>query len=171
MGSYELVKHATSLAKSKKYDEAIHVLNELYKTDEVSDADIIKVIPYYQKAGRYSELESYCEKTLIPLVSVISERTFHHKCKEIQHAFLSLSIYKMYNKLELCAKREKLDSDKSKFSSKAVSYYQLYETSLAKGEEIELEIEFLEAKDIWGPDFNKWPNTFKCRFSHHISNT
>ena len=171
MNSYNLVKHATSLAKCKKFDDAIDVLNELYKTDEMSDADIIKVIPYYQKSGRYLELESYCEKTLIPLVSRISERTFHHKCKEIQHAFISLSIYKIYNKLELCAKREKMDSDKSKFSSKAESYYQLYETNLVKGEEIELEKEFLEAKDILGNDFNECPDTFKRRFSHYITNT
>ncbi|MEZ9950911.1 hypothetical protein AB4395_00355 [Vibrio splendidus] len=148
MDTYELVKHATSLAKSKKYDEAIDFLNQLYETNDMSDSDIIKIIPYYQKSGRYGELESYCIETLIPLISSVNERTFLHKCKEIQHAFISLSIYKIYNKLELCAKREKIEADKSKFSSKAVLYYQLYEINLAKGEEIELKLEYLEAKNI-----------------------
>jgi hypothetical protein len=171
METYELVKHATSLAKSKKYDEAINLLNELYETSEMTDAEIIKVIPYYQKAGRYGELESYCIETLIPLIIGVNERTFSHKCKEIQHAFISLSVYKVYNKLELCAKREKTDADKSKFSSKAVSYYQLYETNLVKGEKIELELEYLEAKNIWGTDLSKWPDIFKRKFSHYISNT
>lgn len=170
MENYQLVKHATSLAKSKKYDDAIQLLSELYKSNEVSDAEIIKVIPYYQKAGRYNELEQYCEEILIPLISNINERNFSHKCKEIQYAFISLSIHKIYNKLKLCAKRENKEDDKSKFSSKAILYYQLYRDNLVKGEKIELELGYTEARSIWGGDHSKWPESLKRRFSQYIPN-
>lgn len=171
MDIYEQVKNATSLAKSKKYDEAILLLNKLYEDYEMSEADIIKIIPYYQKAGRYGELENYCERVLIPMVSRANERNFSHKCKEIQHAFISLSLYKIYNKLELCAKREKINFDKLKFSARAASYYRLYEDYLVAGEKVELESEFMKAKEILGVDFNEWPEIYKRTFSSLIPNT
>lgn len=171
METYELIKHATSLAKANKFDEAISFLNELFKTHDVSDAEVIKVIPYYQKAGRYFEVENHCKDVLIPLVKEIMMCTFSHKCTEIQDAFINLSIYKIYNKLALTAQREKKIIDESEFIIKSNFHYQLYETNLAIGEKIELELEFLNLQNIWGTDFNKWPEMFKRRFSGYISNT
>ena len=169
MDTYDLVKQASSLAKLKKYDEAIDLLNDLRITDQVSCSQ--KIIPYYQKAGRYSELEKYCIEVLIPMDSRHAQDTFSHKCKELQHAFISLSVYKIYIKLALCAKREKLKHDESRFSAKASSYYDLYETNLAEGEKVELSLEFIQAKDIWGIDYQEWPKSYKNRFSDYISKT
>lgn len=165
MKVYEQVKHATTLAKAKNYDEAIFLLNKLYETYDISNSDITKIIPYYQKAGRYDEIEIYCKKVLIPMVSRTNEHIFSHKCKEIQLAFISLSIYKIYNKLELCAKREKINSDRLKFSIKAASYYQLYETNLTEGNKVELQLEFLEMKALWGLNYDDWPEGFTHKFS------
>ena len=167
MDIHDLVKQASSLAKVKKYNEAINLLNELRITKQVSYSD--KIIPYYQKAGRYSELEKYCTEVLIPMDSRVAQDTFSHKCKELQHAFISLSVYKIYTKLALCAKREKLKLDESRFSAEASSYYDLYETNLVKGEKMELDLEFIEAKDIWGVDYQEWPESYKNRFSDYIS--
>lgn len=166
MDTYELVKKATSLAKLKKYDEAIHLLNELRVNHQILCSE--KIIPYYQKAGRYSELERYCIEVLIPMEKVFTQGVFSHKCKEIQDAFINLSVYKIYNKLALCAKREKLKTDESKFLKEASSYYHLYQTNLALGERIELDLEFREAKEIWGANYSEWPTSYKDRFSNYI---
>ena len=168
MDTYDLIKQATSLAKLKKYDEAIYLLNELRVNHKISCSD--KIIPYYQKAGRYSELEKHCTEVLIPMDSRITQDAFSHKCRELQHAFISLSVYKIYNKLALCAKREKLKPDESRFLEEASSYYHLYETNLAAGEKIELDLEFIEAKNIWGVDYAEWPESYKNIFSNYISN-
>ncbi|MEJ6122254.1 hypothetical protein MT390_10330 [Vibrio sp. 2-Bac 85] len=166
MDTYDLVKQATSLAKLKKYDEAIYLLNELRVNHKISYSE--KIIPYYQKAGRYNELEKYCIEFLIPMDSRAAQDDFSHKCKELQRAFISLSVYKIYNKLALCAKREKLKTDESKFLKEASSYYHLYETNLALGERIELDLEFREAKEIWGANYSEWPTSYKDRFSNYI---
>ncbi|WP_406610728.1 hypothetical protein [Agarivorans sp. JK6] len=168
MDTYELVKQASALAKLKKYDEAINLLNELRVEHQISCSE--KIIPYYQKAGRYNELEKYCIETLIPMDSRVAKNTFSHKCKELQHAFVNLSVYKIYMKLALCAKREKNGFDELRFLSEASLYYEQYETSLAVGEKVELDTEFIEAKKLWGVEYSEWPESYKDKFSDYISN-
>ncbi|WP_305814603.1 hypothetical protein [Photobacterium leiognathi] len=60
------IKTASALAKDKKVNEAIEVLDSFYSRGEASRDDLIKIIPYFQKAGRYSEVEAYCEKIIVP---------------------------------------------------------------------------------------------------------
>lgn len=139
------LKAATAKAKEGLFDEAITILIQLYKNGIQSDADVLKVLPYYQKAGRYRELESVCQTLLIPQLENLNQSNFSHKCKEIQKSFLSLKLYKLYSKLALCAERENLIKDEIKYSDLSRSYFSIYEKFLAEGTKIE---DLKEFKDI-----------------------
>ncbi|MEF1220959.1 hypothetical protein REH76_24905, partial [Photobacterium damselae] len=84
------IKTASALAKDKKFNEAIEVLDSFYSRGVASRDDLIKIIPYFQKAGRYSEVEAYCEKIIVPYLKKDNESVFSHKCVEIQGAFFNL---------------------------------------------------------------------------------
>lgn len=66
----ESTKTATALAKSGDYDGAISLLQSIIpkmaKTGGFSGGLYTKIIPYFQKAGRYKEGVEYAERTLIP---------------------------------------------------------------------------------------------------------
>jgi len=171
MDVYNLLKETTSLAKSKDFDGAISLLNEIYLSYDVLDSDVIKIIPYFQKAGRYSELEKYCLEVLIPLVIKINRKIFSDNCKQTQVAFICLSVSKIFNKLVLCAKREKNEDDQFKFYYKEKEYYKKYEEYLSAGDQLQTEFFDLVMNDTFGLEPEKWPETFKNKYSCFIESS
>lgn len=93
MDTYTSVKRASAFARNKEFSKAIEVLNEVYTQGEPDEAALIKIIPYFQKAGRYNELHEYCTKMLIPKISFCNRTYFAHKCQEIQQAFENLGLH------------------------------------------------------------------------------
>lgn len=164
----EMVKAASALAKGKKFNEAIETLIEFYQQGDFTDADLIKVIPYFQKAGRYYELGEFCKLVIIPGLNKVNYETFSHKCKEIQEAFMSLKLHKMYSKLELCAKREEVPLDVLKYKELSEDYYQNYVTLLKEGEEVEERKEYQEYLKLFGNDTSCWPDIIQRSFSKYI---
>jgi len=162
------MKNATSLAKSKDFDGAISLLNDIYNSYDVLDSDVIRIIPYFQKAGRYSELEEHCVEVLIPLIIKINKKIFSGSCKKTQISFICLSISKLFNKLGLCAKREKIEIDQIKYHKKEKEYYKKYEEYLSASEELHNEFFNLIMDDTLGLEIDKWPKNFKNKFSFFI---
>ncbi|GAA60771.1 hypothetical protein P20652_2638 [Pseudoalteromonas sp. BSi20652] len=68
----ENLKSATAFAKDKNFDSAIELLQQVLPSMAIQAgypySSYTKIIPYFQKAQRYSEVELYCEAVLIPLV-------------------------------------------------------------------------------------------------------
>lgn len=165
-----MIKLATAKAKESKYDEAIDILESYYHEGEASDADLIKILPYYQKAGRYKELVSVCNKVIIPKLNKVNQATFSHKCIDIQEAFLNLKLHNLYSKLALCAEREKALEDKDKYTELGRKYFVDYEKLLVIGTEIENKKEFHDAVKLYGKDSADWPFLMKQRFSVYLDN-
>lgn len=165
MDTYTLVKRASAFARDKEFDKAIEVLNEVYTQGEPDEAALIKVIPYFQKAGRYDELHEYCTEMLLPKISSYNKTCFAHRCQEIQLAFENLGLHRLYSKLELCAKREKKEQDRLSFHSLSTSHYAEYERLLTMGEKNEKHKEYGEMVSIFGKDTNKWPENIRKMFT------
>lgn len=169
----ESTKTATALAKDGDYDSAIYLLKlvvpEMAKAGGFSSGSYTKIIPYFQKAGRYKEGVKYAESTLISATKKDCKKTFSHKCKEIQEAFQSLGISSIYEKLKLCAKREKLADDESKFERLGKDFYSEYERLLEEGETVELKKEYEEAMKLFGKNVNAWPDSVRNRFARLIN--
>ncbi len=131
-----LLENATALAKDKKFDEAIGLLVNLVPSmanqGGFSHAQYTKVIPYFQKAGRYSEVESYCEDVLIGAVKSDCDKTFGHQPKETKEAFINLYASKIYDKLRLCAQRENLSDEVKRFRALQQRHYSKYEAWFEK---------------------------------------
>ncbi|ANQ22666.1 hypothetical protein BA893_13780 [Vibrio natriegens] len=165
MDTYNLIKRASAFAREKEFNKAIAVLNEVYVQGEPDVSTLIKVIPYFQKAGRYDELQAYCKNILIPQLSISNKNIFSHKCQEIQQAFENLGLHKLYSKLELCAKREKNEHDRLAFHALSTSHYLEYERYLAIGEKKELRKGFEKMVSIFGEDTNEWPESVRKRYT------
>ncbi|MBU2072316.1 MAG: hypothetical protein KKE08_12670 [Gammaproteobacteria bacterium] len=166
-------KAATALAKNGDYDGAILLLKlvvpEMAKAGGFPSSSYTKIIPYFQKAGRYKEGVKYAESTLISATKKDCKKTFSHKCKEIQHAFQNLGISSIYEKLKLCAKREKLTDDESNFEHLGKDFYSEYERLLGEGETVGLKREYEEAKDLFGKNINAWPDSVRNRLARLIN--
>lgn len=162
------IKTASALAKDKKFNEAIEVLDSFYSRGEASRDDLIKIIPYFQKAGRYSEVEAYCEKIIVPYLKKDNESVFSHKCIEIQGAFFNLALHKMYAKLSLCAKREKVKIEEEKFRKLSDDAFDNYQSQLTLGESIEDRKGFEQVLETFGQDPDDWPSIFKVRYQHFL---
>ncbi|EIJ0971150.1 hypothetical protein LH716_004240 [Vibrio vulnificus] len=162
------IKTASALAKDKKFNEAIEVLDSLYSRGKASRDDLIKVIPYFQKAGRYSEVEAYCEKVIIPNLKKDNESVFSHKCSEIQDAFFNPALHKMYAKLSLCAKREKVKMDEERFGKLSDDAFGKYQSQLTLGESIEDRKGFEQVLETFGQDPDEWPSIFKMKYQHFL---
>lgn len=165
MDTYTLVKRASAFARDKDFNKAIEALNEVYTQCEPDEAALLKVIPYFQKAGRYDELNEYCTEMLIPKISFYNKTCFAHKCQEIQQAFENLGLHRLYSKLELCAKREKNEQDKHSFRSLSTFHYAEYERLLAIGEKNEKSKEYSEMVSIFGKDTSKWPENIRKMYT------
>ncbi|KPQ20222.1 hypothetical protein [Halomonas sp. HL-93] len=169
----ESTKTATALAKSGDYDGAISLLQSIIpkmaKTGGFSGGLYTKIIPYFQKAGRYKEGVEYAERTLIPAFRDDCKKTFGHKCKEIQEAFQNLGVSSVYEKLKLCAKREKSPDDESLFERYAKDFHSQYEKLLEAGELIELQKEYEQAIDLFGKNPKSWPDSVRNRLARFIN--
>ncbi|GIU09190.1 MULTISPECIES: hypothetical protein [unclassified Shewanella] len=169
----EATKRATSLFKERKLDDAVELLKsvvpEMAKVGGFTKGDYTKIIPYFQKAGRYQESVEYSENVLVPAIEEDCRRTFNHKCREIQQAFQSLGISEVYDKLRLCAKREKIPSDESKYGKLSIEAYERYTELLETGEKIELKKEYNENLTIFGSVTGKWPRGLLKRFDSLIN--
>lgn len=124
-----LMKSATALAKEYRFDEAIELLKNLVpsmaKQGGFSHAQYAKIIPYFQKAGRYSEAERYCESVLLKATKSDCYKTFAHQPKATREAFSNLHTSKIYDKLRLCAQREKLPGEVKRFKALEQRHYAL----------------------------------------------
>ncbi|WP_305422558.1 hypothetical protein [Photobacterium leiognathi] len=162
------IKAASALAKEQRFNEAIDVLDSFYSQGEASRDDLLKVIPYFQKAGRYSEVEAYCKKVIVPNLKSHNESIFSHKCVEIRDAFFNLALHKMYAKLSLCAKREKIRDEEENYNKLSDDAFIKYQSQLAIGERIEDRKGFDQALEMFGKDPNDWTNIFKMKYLHFL---
>ncbi|PSU86707.1 hypothetical protein C0W42_19665 [Photobacterium kishitanii] len=162
------IKTASALAKDKRFNEAIEVLDSFYSQGEASRDDLIKIIPYFQEAGRYSEVEVYCEKVIIPNLKNDNESVFSHKCVEIREAFFNLALHKMYAKISLCAKREKIKVEEEKYSKLSDDTFEKYQSQLVLGESIEDCKGFEQVQETFGRDLDDWPSIFKIKYQHFL---
>ena len=144
MNISENLKSATAFAKDKNFDSAIELLQKVIPNMAIQAgypySSYTKIIPYFQKAQRYSEVESYCEVVLLPLVKRDCEKTFGHQPKETVLAFYNLHTSMIYEKLALCAKREKNKIDEKRFKLQKSKHYVIYDEWFAKehGENCEI---------------------------------
>jgi hypothetical protein len=167
MDIYEATRKATSLAKSGDLDASIELLKstiERMKTvGGYTNNGYTKIIPYFQKAGRYEDAIDYCLSHLIPAVKADCRITFRQKCEEIQEAFIELSKHQIYDKLRLNAKRESLVDDEQRFSGFANQHYSNYEKLLKLGSAKQKEIEYKEIERIFGENISCWPECFQIK--------
>lgn len=165
---FQDVKKASGYAREKKFNAAIKILDRIimrlrrYELDHSSVC--IKVIPYFQKAGRYEELESYALKTILPALERRAELTFRHKPKLMQSVFYSLQVSRVYDKLRLAAQRERRQSDFERFNQLSKQYWDSYETLLPKAEADAKSAEFIEMQEMFGNDYSTWPEPIRNRF-------
>lgn len=159
------VKGASEFARHKKFDNAIRILDELI--DDLSNYNLdhsaicVKIIPYFQKAGRFPELETYISSKLIPVAIAVRQKAFSHQNDMIQDAYCHLLLSEIFDKVRLCAKREKIADLEALYSKKSNEHYEFYLSSLERGEAVQSEESEKELKRIFGSDKSKWPDSLK----------
>ncbi len=163
-----ITKKASGLAKDNQLNEAIELLKsiipEMAKLGGYGKS-YVKIIPYFQKAGRYQEGVDYTENVLIPYIKQDCCKVFGHRCEEMQQAFQFINISKAYDKLRLCAKREKVPGDELKFEQLSLDAHERYANLLPKAELIELKKEYKKYQSLYGKDYSLWPgrlSRFDC---------
>ncbi len=166
----ELQKQATIEAKNKSFVEAIDVMKvalEKVKKSELlySDSTYIKVIPYFQKAGLYTEVEEFCLNELIPSIRTAFHKGMPQRCIETREVHFFQYVSKVYDKLRLAAKREKNGVDETRFIKERESYSRKWQMLQPKAQQIELEKEYLEACDVFGNNIDEWPEVIKRQFN------
>jgi|TARA_Y100000592_G_scaffold86205_1_gene139221 hypothetical protein len=168
MDAQQSIKHASGLARLNDFNAAILVMQgvvtELSKTSGSSIQHFVKVVPYFQKAGRYSELQEYCTDSLIPAVRNAAKLSFSHTNQAIIDAFSSLYTSKIYEKLQLAATREKCKADMSLFDALRNKFLNEYQRLLIIGEKLQLLEEYKQAIDLFGSDRSKWPDIIQEKF-------
>ena len=175
MDMYEATRKATSLAKSGELDAAIDLLKSTVKKMQTvggySNNGYTKIIPYFQKAGRYGEAIEYSLNHLVPAVKADCKITFQQKCDEIQEAFIELSEHQVYDKLRLNAKREGAKHDEEKFEILSKLHFSNYQKLLKIGNENQRKIDYQEILNLFGPDYSQWPELFRKKYADFIKNT
>lgn len=130
------LKDATVLAKNNEFSEAIKLLKilipQMANVGGYSHSQFCKVIPYLQKAGRYSEARQYGETTLFEAITLNCQKMFYQRPTETQLAFIHLYKSKVYDKLRLCAKREKQNEDVNLFQNLHDEHFSVYDVWYAK---------------------------------------
>lgn len=172
----ELMKEASAKVREKSFTEAILLVKEgLDKTKDssllYSHASYTKVIPYFQKAGRYSEAEPFCVDILIPLIRVAIKKGMNQRCAETQEVHFFQYIAKLYDKLKLIAKREGKAQDKERFTKEYNFYQNKWNELQTKASQIELENEYQEVLALFGSDTSEWPRVIRRQFQSLIANT
>ncbi|MDP2716651.1 hypothetical protein [Rheinheimera sp.] len=163
------LKASSALAKENKFDEAIELLKCTLRKIFLSDTSYpsstyAKIIPYFQKAGRYSEIEPFSVEYLVPEIELKAKKSFSHKSSEMQNAFGAIYVSDIYKKMALCAKRENLESDEGRFMNFSQEYRVKYLELLELGEKTSLQLEYNNTLEIFGSDTKKWPDIFKRKF-------
>lgn len=154
-------KLASKYAKEKRFDDAIDCLHQIYKKGFGSESNIIKILPYYQKAGRYHEICKFVKKTAIPLIEKERNTMFKHRCREMRDAFFFLSMSRLYSKMALCAEREGNSKDFSRYVYKAKNFGNKYERLIEIGGHIEWDKGKKEILLTFGSDPTNWPLAVK----------
>lgn len=171
----EITRKASSLAKSGDFNAAIEILkiaiNRMKAVGGYSNNGYTKIIPYFQKAGRYKEAIDFSFSHLIPAVSEDCKISFQHKCTEIQEAFTESSKHQIFDKLRLNSKREGIKSDEEKFDNLSKIHFENYKNLLSLGEKRQLKIDFEESINIFGSNFSDWPDVLQRKFESLIVNT
>ncbi|MCC4860690.1 hypothetical protein [Vibrio splendidus] len=85
----DLIKKASAEDKKNNFILAIELTKKaLSKIEQsnllYSNASYTKVIPYYQKAGLYSEVEKYCLDELVPSIREALKKGMSQRCTETQ---------------------------------------------------------------------------------------
>lgn len=171
----EITRKATGLAKSGDLNAAIDLLkiaiNRMQAVGGYSNNGYTKIIPYFQKAGRYKEAIDFSFSHLIPAVTADCKISFQHKCTEIQEAFTELSKHQIFDKLRLNSKREGIKSDEEKFDDLSKIHFENYQKFLSLGNMRQLKIDFEESIKIFGSNFSDWPDVLQRKFESLISKT
>lgn len=169
----ELMKKATASVRENNPDLAVNFVNEALNKIKLSrllysPANYTKIIPYYQKAGRYFAVELFCLDELVPSIRVAIQKAMHQRCQKTQEVHFYQYISLIYNKLCLVAQRDNKSDDKARF----IKEFEFYEDKWRKlqplAQKIELENDFKEMKELFGLDFTIWPKAIKYRFESFI---
>ncbi|MCP4261308.1 MAG: hypothetical protein GY774_27985 [Planctomycetes bacterium] len=164
------VKLASKLAKNKDFNGAIDALHEVYKNNGASESNLIKILPYYQKAGRYSEMFAFCQNVAVPNIEILNSKAFSHKCEELKECFFNLSMSRLYGKMALCAEREGADGEAEEYIKQEKEYGEEYERLLPIGEEIEWKREKVRMLSTFGKDKQQWPDFIRNTYGHQTYN-
>lgn len=164
-----LMKKASVEAKNKNFTLAIEIvkqaLNKIKQSNLLySHANYTKIIPYFQKAGLYSEVEKFCLEELIPSIRDAFKKGMAQRCCEIQEVHFYQYIARVYDKLRLVAKREKLGEDESRFFEEQNFYEKKWQALQPRAEKLELEKEYKEMIGVFGAETSSWPDAIKKRF-------
>lgn len=159
-----LLKSASASAKAKDFDTAISTMKEALENMWVSDVgfspgNLAKIIPYFQKAGRYSDGVAFADKYLIP--KLVED---YNKADSTDRAFICLYVAKVHEKLALNAKREKIKDDETFFSKKAAEMLDAYVKLMQIGKIEDLKEEKQYMLELFGHDNSKWPDAVLRKF-------
>ncbi|MNR13460.1 hypothetical protein D3C85_1298670 [compost metagenome] len=165
----DLMKKATAETKEGNYVLAIELvkksLNKIKKSNLLySHSSYTKIIPYYQKAGLYSEVEKFCLDELVPSIRVAFQNGMSQRCQEIQEVHFYQYISKIYDKLRLAAKRESKPDDENRFIREYAFYESKWKELQPVAQKTELAKEYKEMKKVFGADTSLWPDVIKNRF-------
>lgn len=171
MDIHDLNKAATLLAKEGEFDLAIdHLKNAVLKMKKVGgygNNGYTKIIPYFQKAGRYKEAIEYSLNELLPALFEDCRRTFSQKPEEIQEAFYELGCHQIFDKLRLNAKREKLLDDEIRFKTLSEQHFLKYQNLLNVGENRDFHNQYCNIRDLFGNDSSSWPQSILTKFGDY----
>ena len=170
-------KRASEMAKDKNFDGAIAEFEKallfMREAGLFYSRKFTKAIPYYQKAGRYEEVEEYCTKTLIPLVKENIENVFYDKPAVTKKFFLFGVLVNIYDKLRLCAKREKNTKDFKKYDKQVFALTTQLDDLRIKSDKAALKVEYKTLAECFGDintNYDQWPVTLRKRYKAFHNN-
>lgn len=167
---HKLLKQATQQHKDGNTDVAIETIQKaliiIPNSSLVYPASTFtKIIPYFQKAGRYSEAEPFCINTIIPLINKTINIGFQGKPLATLEASFNQMLSQVCDKLALVARREGIEEDRKKFIKAKSDYHNQY---LAKFEQSKIELleqDLKEVIEVFGEDSTKWPPSYRRQFN------
>lgn len=166
-----LTKASSARAKNKDFNGAIIEFDKalllMSQSGLFYGRKYAKAIPYFQKAGRYSEVKNYCDNTVIPLVERNIEEVFYDKPSITRKFFLVGVLVAIYDKLQLCAKHEKVESDFEKYGERLNLLTTEQDTLRVDSERESLKVEYRELAKLLGElkdNYERWPKTLRKRF-------
>ncbi|AGP79825.1 hypothetical protein I633_21991 (plasmid) [Alteromonas mediterranea 615] len=168
MNIQNLTKQATAFARDGDFGQAISILKDLIpvmaESGGFSASSYYKIIPYFQKAGRYQESLNYTKEVIIPAVIADRKSSHGHCVPEILQALTHNCISQIFNKLALAAKREGEAEHLDSFKALEQEHYDKYQVLLKIGEQKQLESEYQELMRVLGEDTDQWPLSIRRKF-------